>query len=111
MCAEPTKPAKNIESKAEGQTSISVKWEAPDSDGFNGILTGYNIRYTNLTDNVANLQKVDNETFFTNLTDLVPHTNYSIIVYVVNTVGEGPPSEEAVILTGQARKLATIFEG
>lgn len=70
--------------------TVHLKWSAP-TDG--GPVSGYNLYY-GVTDNIANMTKIDgiNGTTYT-LDNLQLHKKYYFYIQAYNSHGEGPISE------------------
>ncbi|XP_055380718.1 cell adhesion molecule Dscam2 isoform X2 [Condylostylus longicornis] len=107
----PSGPPLNVRGEAKSSTEISVIWEAPDRDNWNGILLGYYIGYQiasqpedreiNPTTGF-NFKTVEVRSHFggeTILTNLNKYTQYNIIVQSYTSQGSGPPSKEISVQT------------
>ncbi len=93
--AAPPGQPQDLHARATGPTSITLNWEAPDSDGGERI-TGYTIRRGPLNGTLIPIQPNTNSTAttFTDTTGLQPATTYRYQVRAINRVGPGQWSFE-----------------
>ncbi|XP_065905772.1 receptor-type tyrosine-protein phosphatase F-like isoform X3 [Dysidea avara] len=83
---------------------LSVTYRPPLAINRNGDVTGYVIRYTSGVSQMITVYIEGDGRFRTSLIPgLVPFTNYSVQVAVVNVNGTGPFSDAAFRLSGQDR--------
>ncbi|UCE37929.1 MAG: fibronectin type III domain-containing protein [Thermoplasmata archaeon] len=87
----PDKPKNLIATPSNSE--ITISWEAPDSDGGSSI-TGYKIYRGNTSDGEKYLTTVGNILTYTD-TSLTNGQTYWYKVSAVNSIGEGPLSNEA----------------
>ena len=73
-------------------TSISVSWEAVQTDLQNGIITGYTIKYQSMTENDNGIVPAEAGDLQANLTGLKEFVDYNISVVAFTVKGDGPPS-------------------
>ena len=94
-----------------GQTFAVIEWDEPDPDGINGILTDYKVELTDEANNRTFIKHVGDNGTRLNFTNLLPHREYDVRVFVINTEGEGPPSNETVkFQTDEARKRYSLVQ-
>ncbi|KAL3314533.1 hypothetical protein Ciccas_006848 [Cichlidogyrus casuarinus] len=84
-------------------TSLEMRWNAPEKRSLNGVLRGYQLFYHPVHDSL-----LSNESSITlaanhELNYLTPDTNYSISVFVLNDRGRGPASKAAYCRTSIAQ--------
>ncbi|XP_036340383.1 Down syndrome cell adhesion molecule-like protein Dscam2, partial [Rhagoletis pomonella] len=107
----PSGPPLNVRAEARSSTEISVTWDAPDRDYWNGILLGYYVGYqmslspedkeVNPTQGFS-FKTVEVRSHFggeTVLSNLNKFTQYHIIVQAYTSQGSGPPSREIAVQT------------
>ncbi|XP_022215405.2 Down syndrome cell adhesion molecule-like protein Dscam2 isoform X3 [Drosophila obscura] len=107
----PSGPPLAVRAEAKGSTEISVSWDAPERDHWNGILLGYYVGYQmSLTpeDKEVNptqgfsFKTVEVRSHFggeTVLSNLNKFTQYHVIVQAYTSQGSGPPSKEIAVQT------------
>ena len=89
-------------------TSISVSWEAVQSELQNGIIAGYNITYQSQTENDNGVVQAGPNDRQANLTGLKEFVEYNISV-VAFTVKGGGPANFTVVKTDQDSKSYNTF--
>uniref|UniRef100_A0A1B0GF88 Down syndrome cell adhesion molecule-like protein Dscam2 n=1 Tax=Glossina morsitans morsitans TaxID=37546 RepID=A0A1B0GF88_GLOMM len=107
----PSGPPLNVRAEPKSSTEISVTWDAPERDHWNGILLGYYVGYqmslspedkeVNPTQGFS-FKTVEVRSHFggeTVLTNLNKFTQYHIIVQAYTSQGSGPPSKEIAVQT------------
>lgn len=107
----PSGPPLAVRAEAKSSTEISVMWDAPERDHWNGILLGYYVGYQmSLTpeDKEVNptqgfsFKTVEVRSHFggeTVLANLNKFTQYHVIVQAYTSQGSGPPSKEIAVQT------------
>lgn len=113
----PSAPPNNIRAEAKSSTEITVTWDAPDNDHWNGILLGYYVGYQmSLTPEDMEINPTLGFSFKTVevrgnygsqtlLSNLNKYTEYHIIVQAYTSQGSGPPSKEVSVRTLEDGKL------
>ena len=93
---------------ALGPTSVRVTWTPPTSP--NGMITTYTLYYSTPSSS-ANLT-LEGRMESHDLTDLRPHTNYTILVSASTLTGEGPSGPEGgvVVATEQGGMCSCMCE-
>lgn len=114
----PSGPPLAVRAEAKSSTEISVMWDAPERDHWNGILLGYYVGYQmSLTpeDKEVNptqgfsFKTVEVRSHFggeTVLANLNKFTQYHVIVQAYTSQGSGPPSKEIAVQTMEDGKWA-----
>lgn len=107
---EPEGPPQNINGSPD-RFMIKLWWEPPSFDVRNGIITNYTVHYSYDNKSCYNSPNVDetemteelegNETE-TNLTNLLPFTDYRIQIKARTYVGYGNYSENTTFRTNQS---------
>ena len=100
-------PPRNITIGTITDTSISVKWETPISDG-NSPITNYTLNYT-LEHSTTSMVNVTNITSI-NLIGLTPAKTYVIVILANNIHFSGPPGKIKVKTAGAGMILQFSFE-
>uniref|UniRef100_T1GFU6 Down syndrome cell adhesion molecule-like protein Dscam2 n=1 Tax=Megaselia scalaris TaxID=36166 RepID=T1GFU6_MEGSC len=107
----PSGPPLNVRAEAKSSTEITVVWEAPDREHWNGILLGYYVGYqisTSPEDKEVNptqgfnFKTVEVRSHFggeTVLNNLKKYSQYHLIVQAYTSQGSGPPSKEIAVQT------------
>lgn len=107
----PSGPPLNVRAEAKSSTEITVVWEAPDREHWNGILLGYYVGYqisTSPEDKEVNptqgfnFKTVEVRSHFggeTVLSNLKKYSQYHLIVQAYTSQGSGPPSKEIAVQT------------
>lgn len=107
----PSGPPLNVRAEPKSSTEITVVWEAPDREHWNGILLGYYVGYqisTSPEDKEVNptqgfnFKTVEVRSHFggeTVLGNLKKHSQYHLIVQAYTSQGSGPPSKEIAVST------------
>lgn len=99
-----TKPGtapRNVQVRPLSSSTMVIQWDEPETP--NGQVTGYKVYYT--TDSNQGMaswlsQMVDNNQL-TTISDLTPHTIYTIRVQALTSVGPGPLSPPVQVKTQQ----------
>ncbi|XP_065845955.1 usherin-like isoform X2 [Oscarella lobularis] len=94
--SRPSTPARIVRVLLVGLTFAVIEWDEPDPDGINGILTDYKVELKDEANNRTFINHVGDNGTRLNFTNLLPHREYDVRVFVINTEGEGPPSNETV---------------
>ncbi|KAL4709306.1 hypothetical protein ACJJTC_013366 [Scirpophaga incertulas] len=98
---EPGSAPRNVQVRPLSSSTMVIQWDEPETP--NGQVTGYKIYYT--TDSSQPLQSwhsqmMDNN-HLTTISELTPHTVYTIRVQAYTTVGPGPISPPVQVKTQQ----------
>ncbi|XP_075224407.1 tyrosine-protein phosphatase Lar isoform X3 [Lycorma delicatula] len=99
-----TKPGtapRNVQVRPLSSSTMVIQWEEPETP--NGQVTGYKVYYTEnpqLPMASWDSQMVDNNQL-TTISELTPHTIYTIRVQAFTSVGPGPLSEPVLVKTQQ----------
>lgn len=119
----PSGPPLQVRAEAKSSTEISVTWDAPEREHWNGILLGYYVGYQmSLTpqDKEVNptqgfsFKTVEVRSHFggeTVLSNLNKFTQYHVIVQAYTSQGSGPPSKEIAVQTMEDGKWQTGERG
>ena len=100
----PTSPPTDFRVDAVSSTTIKLAWGEVYSDDQNGIITMYEVNYTQTTFQlVPQVQTVTVSalTLATNLTGLEEDVNYSIRIRAYTSIGPGPYSSPVEVQTLQ----------
>ncbi|KAK9700492.1 EPTP domain [Popillia japonica] len=92
---------RNVQVRPLSSSTMVIQWDEPDTP--NGQVTGYKVYYTEdpqLTMAQWKSQTVDNNRL-TTISDLTPHTIYTIKVQAFTSVGPGPLSAPVHVKTQQ----------
>ena len=96
----PSAPPVNVTSHSLSSTSIRVLWDEVPVTERNGIVTGYEVEYRQMTfSSIEVTQTMETEELSITLPDLQEYTEYSIRVRAYTSEGPGPYSNETVTLT------------
>ncbi|XP_058987901.1 cell adhesion molecule Dscam2 [Musca domestica] len=107
----PSAPPLNLRAEAKSSTEISVVWDAPERDHWNGILLGYYVGYQmSLMPEALEINPTMGFSFKTVevrshyggetvLSNLNKYTEYHIIVQAYTSQGSGPPTKEVTVQT------------
>lgn len=107
----PSAPPLNLRAEAKSSTEISVAWDAPERDHWNGILLGYYVGYQmSLMPEALEINPTMGFSFKTVevrshyggetvLSNLNKYTEYHIIVQAYTSQGSGPPTKEVSVQT------------
>lgn len=88
--------------RALSPTSISVGWNQLQEIERNGIITNYEVKYSN-SDGLTTLQATGTGTVLSiGLMDLAIAENYSIQVRAYTSVGPGPYSDTITVMTPES---------
>lgn len=111
----------NVRTEPKTSTEISVAWDAPERDQWNGILLGYYVGYqmslspedleVNPTQGFS-FKTVEVRSHFggeTTLTNLNKFSQYHVIVQAYTSQGSGPPSKEVTVQTLEDGKYVTLL--
>ncbi|XP_061378119.1 tyrosine-protein phosphatase Lar isoform X4 [Danaus plexippus] len=98
---EPGSAPRNVQVRPLSSSTMVIQWDEPETP--NGQVTGYKIYYT--SDSSQSLQSwhsqmVDNN-HLTTISELTPHTVYTIRVQAFTSVGPGPISAPVQVKTQQ----------
>ncbi|KAI1304647.1 Protein sidekick [Halotydeus destructor] len=98
----PSSPPQGVVGAAPSSTSIIVQWTAPPTEGHNGLLLGYIIRYklAGYTETPWNYRNVTNAGQLSYLLDdLIVWRNYEIQLAAYNVIGVGAYSPSIQVRT------------
>ncbi|XP_044016557.1 tyrosine-protein phosphatase Lar isoform X5 [Aphidius gifuensis] len=97
----PGSAPRNLQVRPLSSSTMIIQWEEPETP--NGQVTGYKVYYTtDLNQPMALWQhQVVNNNQLTTISDLIPHTMYTIRVQALTSVGPGPLSQAKQIKTQQ----------
>uniref|UniRef100_A0AAY4ANP8 Cell adhesion molecule DSCAM n=1 Tax=Denticeps clupeoides TaxID=299321 RepID=A0AAY4ANP8_9TELE len=102
--AVPDGPPQDVQLEAISSLSIKVSWKAPQKHLQNGVIRGYKVGYREYSIGGRNqLIKIpveatgDPESII--LDNLQKFTKYGVVVYAINSVGDGPISQEVFAYT------------
>ena len=101
---EPDGAPQNVRGPNSSSTSILVTWNEVPAAQQNGIITSYTITYHSQTENDNGNVQVNGSVRQTELTNLKEFVKYSITVFASTVIGDGPPSNPIVVITGQDSK-------
>nr|XP_022917798.1 tyrosine-protein phosphatase Lar isoform X3 [Onthophagus taurus] len=99
--ATPGTAPRNVQVRPLSSSTMVIQWDEPETP--NGQVTGYKVYYTeepNLLISQWKTQTVDNNRL-TTISDLTPHTIYTIRVQGFTSVGPGPLSAPVHVKTQQ----------
>ena len=101
----PASPPTNVNATAQSPTSILVTWEDVLTINQNGIITGYQVEYSQSTfgNTTQNITVGDVRSVL--LIDLEEYVEYSIRVRASTTAGYGPYSEAIIERTLEDGKI------
>ncbi|XP_034939072.1 tyrosine-protein phosphatase Lar isoform X2 [Chelonus insularis] len=97
----PGSAPRNVQIRPLSSSTMVIQWEEPETP--NGQVTGYKVYFTtnpNQPMSSWQAQVVDNNQL-TTISDLTPHTMYTIRVQALTSVGPGPLSQPIQIKTQQ----------
>lgn len=96
------------------RSSVEIEWKPPKPDELNGVIKGFRIQYSRVSDSSSSpddtrMIKVNDaqRTRYT-LSDLEPATTYRILVFAINSRGDGLRSAPILVTTQKDRKLNLI---
>lgn len=98
---EPGTAPRNVQVRPLSSSTMVIQWDEPETP--NGQITGYKVYYTqnpNIPMNSWNSRMVDNNQL-TTISELIPHTIYTIRVQAFTSVGPGPLSAPVLVKTQQ----------
>lgn len=98
---EPGTAPRNVQVRPLSSSTMVIQWDEPETP--NGQVTGYKVYYTvNPTLQMASWesQMVDNNQL-TTVSELIPHTIYTVRVQAFTSVGPGPLSAPVLVKTQQ----------
>uniref|UniRef100_A0A1B6E7X3 protein-tyrosine-phosphatase n=1 Tax=Clastoptera arizonana TaxID=38151 RepID=A0A1B6E7X3_9HEMI len=98
---EPGSAPRNVQVRPLSSSTMVIQWEEPETP--NGQVTGYKVYYTEnplLPMATWESQMVDNN-MLTTISELTPHTIYTIRVQAFTSVGPGPLSVPVLVKTQQ----------
>lgn len=100
LAAQPPTAPRNLVKYIADKTSISVSWEAPESDGSTAI-TAYNLYWDNATGSIINtvIGTTSWQTLTFSISGLTTDSYYTFAVAAVNLVGESPQTVSQAIIT------------
>ena len=104
----------NFTNTTTGSRSITVEWSSVPCIDRNSEITGYALRYGEVSDTEREQISIDGELETYTITGLVPYTNYTVKVTAVNSDGQiGPFAVITSVETLQDSKLtkATTMHG
>lgn len=94
MCTVPSEP-RNLISVNIMARSFVVMWSPPNE--INAPEINYTVRLIRPNSNVMDFTGIRDEMRL--LDDLMPFTNYSVVVFAVSEKGPGPTSETQIVMT------------
>ena len=94
--AGPEGPPQNFEAESVNPQNVTLMWSKPQVP--NGIITHYELMYTNESNSSGTVQV--NTTFYV-VEGLNEFTNYTFMVAAVTIAGSGP-SESLIVTTAEA---------
>ncbi len=84
-----------------GDGSVNLIWTAPGDGG--SVITGYKLKYTNITTGgVTNLEHENPHT----VTSLQNGDKYKFEIFAINSDGDGPPSDSVTVTMNQKQPKA-----
>ncbi|KAI5719892.1 hypothetical protein M8J76_016411 [Diaphorina citri] len=98
---EPGTAPRDVQVRPLSSSTMVIQWDEPETP--NGQITGYKVYYTqdqSLPMSAWETQVVDNNQL-TTISDLTPHTIYTIRVQAFTSVGPGPLSAPVLVKTQQ----------
>uniref|UniRef100_A0A8D8LSC0 protein-tyrosine-phosphatase n=1 Tax=Cacopsylla melanoneura TaxID=428564 RepID=A0A8D8LSC0_9HEMI len=98
---EPGTAPRDVQVRPLSSSTMVIQWDEPETP--NGQITGYKVYYTqdqSLPMSAWETQMVDNNQL-TTISDLTPHTIYTIRVQAFTSVGPGPLSAPVLVKTQQ----------
>ncbi|XP_040571795.1 tyrosine-protein phosphatase Lar isoform X1 [Lepeophtheirus salmonis] len=98
---KPGSAPRNVRVRPLSSSTMVIQWDEPQAN--NGQITGYKVYYTtNPSDSLTQWESqfVDNNKL-TTISELIPHTIYTIKVEAYTAIGPGPPSEAVQVKTQQ----------
>ncbi|XP_076346267.1 tyrosine-protein phosphatase Lar-like isoform X2 [Tachypleus tridentatus] len=98
---EPGSAPRNVNARPLSSSTVVIQWDPPKEP--NGQVTGYKVYYTtspNLPTNTWSTQTVDRN-LLTTISDMTPHTIYTIRVQAFTSRGPGPFSAPVQVKTQQ----------
>ncbi|BET03182.1 phosphatase [Nesidiocoris tenuis] len=99
--AKPGTAPRNVQVRPLSSSTMVIQWDEPETP--NGQITGYKVYYTmnpQLPMNSWESRMVDNNQL-TTISELTPHTIYTIRVQAFTSVGPGPLSPPVLVKTQQ----------
>ena len=97
----PTNPPVDVTTIAHSSTTIKLLWKAPLKQEQNGVITGYDVEITAVSNSYFAKQSVGGSYDLYTFTNLKPHREYSLRVAAKTQAGVGPFSEPITELTLQ----------
>lgn len=95
----PTSSVQNVTLEITDFLSITVSWNQVDCSNQNGPITGYLLKYTNVTySEIVNITDGNKRTYTVN--NLNQNTSYTFTLAAYNDGGIGPYSHEETLKTG-----------
>lgn len=95
----PTSSVQNVTLEITDFLSITVSWNQVDCSNQNGPITGYLLKYTNVTySEIVNITDGNKRTYTVN--NLNQNTSYTFTLAAYNDGGIGPYSQEESLQTG-----------
>ncbi|CAB1337086.1 unnamed protein product [Coregonus sp. 'balchen'] len=100
--AAPDGPPQDVKLQALSSHSIKITWRAPELSLQNGLIRGYQLRYSEYSPHerlpVRVVHLMDGAESFT-MNNLQEATEYSVTLHTINNAGLGPSSQELVCST------------
>ncbi|XP_045065352.1 T-cell immunoglobulin and mucin domain-containing protein 4 [Coregonus clupeaformis] len=100
--AAPDGPPQDVKLQALSSHSIRITWRAPELSLQNGLIRGYQLRYSEYSPHerlpVRVVHLMDGAESFT-MNNLQEATEYSVTLHTINNAGLGPSSQELVCST------------
>ncbi|XP_055782535.1 T-cell immunoglobulin and mucin domain-containing protein 4-like [Salvelinus fontinalis] len=100
--AAPDGPPQDVKLEALSSHNIRVTWTAPELSLQNGVILGYQLRYSEYSSRerlpVRVVHLMDRSESFT-MNNLQEATKYSVTLHTINSAGMGPSSQELVCST------------
>lgn len=104
----PSASPRNVTAVSVDPSAISVSWIPPLLIDHNGDLTGYRLLYSEAdSNNVQHVLLLPNVTMY-EITQLIPSTEYRVLVACINANGTGPFSASITVLSRNDSKLSML---
>lgn len=104
----PVSPPQNFTVVAVSSTSIFLNWEPPELDDRNGVILGYILSITDVSQNTSNVVTTSN--IAQRIDDLRPFTTYLCSVTAFTVVGSGPVSLHIAVMTHEDGEILCVLE-
>lgn len=101
---KPVKGPRNVVAKAVGPTTISIDWAPPPPQHINGLNQGYKVKvwydmhHTSLAKELTVPHNLASPNHTVLIDGLLPYTEYHLTVECYTNAGDGPPSEDNVVV-------------